>query len=193
MPERRTKTWFGPRYTQLPLPPYRYVPKESPHPLSDPAGHSYRPAEEPEPTVRPVAFDAWFESQHYLFGVDLYNHGYWWEAHESWEDLWRPTDRGGVQRRFLQGLIQSAVVHLKFRQRLAGGFHRLRESSRGHLESARRRISGSCYMGLDLDGFLASMEAYYAPLPIGDPHDPRRFPYIHLAFPPDGPTPAEEA
>ena len=30
-----------PRYTNLPLPAYRFVPGKAPHPTRDPDGHSY--------------------------------------------------------------------------------------------------------------------------------------------------------
>ena len=180
MREPAATTWCGPRYTQEPFPPYRYIPRQSPHPLSDPAGHSYRPGGDPEPSVQPVAPEAWYQSKPYLFGVDLYNHGYWWEAHESWEGPWRLTELAGVQRSFLRGLIQAAVVHLKFEQRLARGFRRLRESGRAHLESVQRRVSGPVYMGLDVAAFLKRINAYYTNRELATPHDPRCFPYIWL-------------
>lgn len=41
-------------------------------------------------------------------GVDLFNRGHWFEAHETWEDVWHVAD--GERKRFLQGLIQCAVT-----------------------------------------------------------------------------------
>jgi predicted metal-dependent hydrolase len=41
-------------------------------------------------------------------GVALFNAGEFFEAHEVLEDVWRPA--AGVERRFLQGLIQIAVA-----------------------------------------------------------------------------------
>jgi hypothetical protein len=30
----------------------------------------------------------WRSCDLYLYGIDLFNHGYWWEAHEALEDVW---------------------------------------------------------------------------------------------------------
>ncbi|HMC90499.1 MAG TPA: DUF309 domain-containing protein, partial [Gemmataceae bacterium] len=75
-----------------PLPPYSYVPGRFPHPHSDPRGHSYGVRRE-----RPPALDArdWQTARAYLRGVDLFNHGFYWEAHEAWEELWLACGRHG--------------------------------------------------------------------------------------------------
>jgi hypothetical protein len=44
--------------------------------------------------------------------VDLYNRGYFWEAHEAWEGLWRAA-ADPRERAFLQGLILCAAAALK--------------------------------------------------------------------------------
>ncbi len=44
----------------------------------------------------------------YLRAVDYFNGGEFFEAHETWEDLWRAG--AGPEKRFLQGLIQIAVA-----------------------------------------------------------------------------------
>lgn len=40
-------------------------------------------------------------------GIRRFNAGHWYEAHETWEDLWRETS--GEARLFYQGLVQAAV------------------------------------------------------------------------------------
>lgn len=40
-------------------------------------------------------------------GIRLFNAARWYEAHETWEDLWRETS--GEKRLFYQGLVQVAV------------------------------------------------------------------------------------
>lgn len=53
-------------------------------------------------------------------GIALFNRGLWYEAHESWEDLWR--DSRGQARLFYQGLIQAAVgLHHLSHGNLRGG------------------------------------------------------------------------
>ena len=51
-------------------------------------------------------------------GVDLFNDGHYWHAHEAWEEAWTP-DRWGVDRGFWKGLIQIAAgcLHCERRNR----------------------------------------------------------------------------
>jgi hypothetical protein len=94
-----------------PLPPYSYVPRKGlPHPRSHPAGHSCGRVPE-----RPPAFDPrhWRDSQPYLYGLDLFNHGFFWEAHEAWEGLWHAFGRTGATADVLKGLIKLAAAGVK--------------------------------------------------------------------------------
>lgn len=104
-----------PRYTQQDFPPYRYLPFQGedghPHPRHDPAGHSYHAEEEHLPHF---TADDWTTCELYLYGIDLFNHGYWWEAHESLEAVWHAADQQKTLcGRFVQGLIQLAGAQLK--------------------------------------------------------------------------------
>src|SRR2546430_6058218 len=42
-------------------------------------------------------------------GIELFNRGLYWEAHEAWEEAWTP-DRHGPDRGFYKGLIQVAAA-----------------------------------------------------------------------------------
>src|SRR4051794_9674841 len=97
-----------------PLPTYAHLPGVTPHPLNDPLGHSYGQPNDPPP-VDPTR---WRESRAYLRGLDLFNAGYFWEAHEVWEGLWKAAGRRGEAADFLKGLIRLAVAGLKQRQGL---------------------------------------------------------------------------
>jgi uncharacterized protein len=44
----------------------------------------------------------------YHRGILLFNAREFYDAHEVWEDVWRESE--GMQKRFLQGLIQAAVA-----------------------------------------------------------------------------------
>jgi predicted metal-dependent hydrolase len=83
----------------------------SPHPVRDPTGHSYH--------VEPirVAAEASLSSDAFLWGLDLFNHGYYWEAHEAWEGLWRVADRDGPLRMLFKGLILLSAAGVKIRER----------------------------------------------------------------------------
>jgi Domain of unknown function (DUF309) len=95
---------------QKSLPPYAYLPGKKPHPVRDPAGHSYH--------VEPirVAAELSLSSDAFLWGLDLFNHGYYWEAHEAWEGLWQVADRGGTLRTLFKGLILLSAAGVKTRE-----------------------------------------------------------------------------
>lgn len=105
-----------------PLPPYSYVPGRFPHPIRDPSGHSYKAPGIQQETHRPsltapvsLASD-WKPASDYLFGIDLFNHGFYWEAHETWEQLWLEFGRSGRDANFIKGLIKLAAAGVKARK-----------------------------------------------------------------------------
>ena len=53
----------------------------------------------------------------FLWGLDLFNHGYYWEAHEAWEGLWQVADRDGPLRMLFKGLILLSAAGIKIRER----------------------------------------------------------------------------
>ena len=64
----------------IPFPAYAFVPGILPHPTQNPEGHSYGLlAEEADPPE----IGNWRASRMYLYGIDLFNYGYYWEAHEG--------------------------------------------------------------------------------------------------------------
>lgn len=113
-----------------PLPAYAFVPGRFPHPVSDPAGHSHG-----QTPAAVVALDPadWAANRAYLRGFDLFNHGYYWEAHEAWEALWHAAGRRGPVGLFLQGLIRLAAAGVKVRQGQARG-------TVGHARAAAARF-----------------------------------------------------
>ena len=94
-------------------------------------------------------------------GVELFNQGRYWEAHEAWEQAWVP-DRHGPDRGFYKGLIQVA----------AGCLHHRRRNRRGALNKWR---SGIDYLrpylprhhGLELGPLMERVEACLATLEAG--------------------------
>ena len=60
-------------------------------------------------------------------GIIFFNDGRYFEAHESWEEMWRQT--GGPLKLFYQGLVQAAV-----------GMHHLEH---GNLNGARAQLQKS--------------------------------------------------
>lgn len=98
------------RYSARPLPPYRHLPFRNAHPFLDEDGHSFG-----EQLVPPDAFDPhhWRNSPEYLYAIDLFNHRFWWEAHERLKPLSIAAGRESATGLFLQGLIQIAAALLK--------------------------------------------------------------------------------
>lgn len=104
-----------------PFPPYSYVPGKFPHPIRDPDGHSYGQAESSVPRPQSAA---WRECNVYLRGLDLFNAGFYWEAHEVWEQLWHACGRTGRDADFFKGLIKLAAAGVKAKEGNAAGVTR---------------------------------------------------------------------
>ena len=106
-------------------------------------------------------------------GIGLFNRGHFFDAHEVWEDVWRPSR--GRRRRFLQALIQVAV-----------GLH---HHSRGNLAGARSLLARggntlaqypAVYAGVKLTSLRASLDLWREALAHGRPAPP--LPRLSLTF-----------
>jgi len=145
---------------ELDLPPYRYVPGFSPHPTAHPEGHSYG---RPEVDTVHLPPERWFEDEAYRAGVDLFNRGYYWEAHEMWEAVWHGCDKSRTQGLFVQGLIQISAALLRWHMGTERGTRKLYEDGREKLELALQE-SPDGFMGIDLKSWLLQLEATFAQL-----------------------------
>lgn len=92
------------------FPAYAYLPGRQPHPARDPGGHSYG-IEAPA-----VAVEEALGSEEFRWGIDLFNHSYYWEAHEAWEGLWHAAKGNTGNRLFFKGLILLAAAGVKIRE-----------------------------------------------------------------------------
>lgn len=165
-----TETRYAP---DQPFPSYAFLPGRDPHPTRSSAGHSY--STEAEPPADYFESDDWRSNADYLYGCDLYNHGYLWEAHEAWEGLWHQCKHDASQTEFLQGLIQCAAASLKVRMQQPRGLAKL---SAFGLERLERVIAseGPLYMGLDVLDFVAAFREFAG----SDPESPDERPRIAL-------------
>ena len=146
---------------QKPFPPYRHIPGVTPHPIRDPLGHSYGMDEDHD--GEPLSPKMWRQNEDYLYGVDLYNFAYWWEAHEAWEGLWHEAE--DTYRLFLQGLIQVSAAFIKYHTRMLRPLRTLSTAGRDKLRQVVVEcddISGN-YMGLNLPAFLNTADAFFDP------------------------------
>jgi hypothetical protein len=140
----------------IPLPPYSYVPgHELPHPVNDPAGHLYAQASQAHaPPITPsqlatlpsdsisrrraLAAIVAVNSQ-WLYALDLFNGGFYWEAHEAWETFWNAFGRTTPEAQFVQVLIYLAAAGVKIREGKPTGVSRHTKRARellGELEAA---------------------------------------------------------
>ena len=90
-------------------------------------------------------------------GIGHFNAERYYEAHESWEDLWRTL--GGTDRLFVQALIQASVAlhHLK-RGNLAGA----RQLARATF--AKLSLLPARMWGLDCEALAQDLAARLGPL-----------------------------
>ena len=150
-----------PRYSQRPFPAYRYVPGLHPHPQRDPAGHSYQP----RPTLArhaPWRPQDWQALEDWLYGVDLFNHFFFWEAHEAWEGLWAVAPRATPPSLVLQGLIQIAAALLKTHMQVIAGARVL--SAEGLKKLREVAPVEPRLLGLDLGDVADRFAVYFAAL-----------------------------
>jgi hypothetical protein len=119
----------------LNLPAYAYVPGHGlPHPVNDPDGHLYATRDAGDAQAPPLsgvslaalpsapeerrrALVAALTRNHaWLHALDLFNAGFYWEAHEAWEAFWHALGRVTPEARFIQGLIHLAAACVKIRE-----------------------------------------------------------------------------
>ena len=147
-----------PRYSELPLPAYRYVPGVNPHPRRHREGHGYG---QPEPSIDSWQPEQWRSLVPYLYGVDLFNFAYWWECHEQLEALWHAAGKTTPPAQFVQGILQVAAANLN---------HHLGkiESARSQAEAGLTRIRKSIpeptvvYMGVNIAELAIDARAWLA-------------------------------
>ena len=76
----------------------------------------------------------------YQRGIRLFNARHFYDAHEVWEDAWRESE--GMERRFLQGLIQTAVAFHHYSTGNVVGSASLMERARKNLAACPAEFGG---------------------------------------------------
>jgi pre-rRNA-processing protein TSR3 len=141
----------------LAFPPYTFIPGRTPHPVRDPGGHQFGKTLEPPPPLDP---NRWQDSRAYLYGIDLFNHGYYGESHEEWEGLWRAAGRSGRLADFLKGLIKLAAAGVKVRQGQPRGVASHAAGAADLFRDTAQQLGGedAVYLGLRLRDLIAFAE-----------------------------------
>lgn len=142
------------------LPPYTYTPGVTPHPVTDPRGHSYQQQGEP-----PNGFDEahWQHCRPYVRGIVLFNRGYYWEAHEEWESVWHAVGRKGPIADFLKGLIKWAAAGVKAREGRPEGVSRHLRRAAELLSTARAGLDRTTFGGQTFDAMIAAINETASP------------------------------
>lgn len=159
-----------------------------PHPICNPRGHSYLPRDQRLPRTAAIDPLRFAQCEAYVFGVDLYNHGFFWEAHDSWEACWRAMPTGTPHEHFFRGLIQAAASHLKITTAQIAGASALGNRACLLLRASASALQQQRILGVSVASFTDALEDYIDNVLRDDPprHDPVHFPLIEVATGPRG-------
>jgi uncharacterized protein len=161
------------------LPAYTFVPGTStPHPLRDPRGHSHNRKGRPS---LPLTAENWADNRTYLLALDYFNSGFYWEAHEEWERLWRISGPESTVGRFLRGLIKLAAAGVKVREYSIHGVRRHAASAGEVFADVAAEVGTDRYCGLEFTTLQfaadrAAQISYDRDYPVGKPI--RVFPFV---------------
>ena len=161
------------------LPSYTFIPgSETPHPVRHPEGHSHGRKGR---TPNPLSADNWAENRSFLLAMDYFNHGYYWEAHDEWDRLWRVSGPDSTVGRFLKGLIKLSSAGIKVRENSIHGVRR-HAASAGEVfadvaaDATEERFCGLKLTELQFAADRAAQLTYKSELPVGQPI--RVFPFV---------------
>jgi predicted metal-dependent hydrolase len=106
-------------------------------------------------------------------GTEQFNAGRFFDAHETWEEIWLQSSE--PEKTFLQGIIQIAAA---FHHRSRGNRH----GALSLLGAALRRLSSfpDTYCGIALHDLRRSAQEWAAALADGQDLGPHRIPRIEL-------------
>jgi predicted metal-dependent hydrolase len=98
----------------------------------------------------------------HLYALDLFNEGFYWEAHEAWESFWHALGRTSSEAQFVQGLIHLAAACVKIREGKPNGVARHIQRARellGELQAAP--VGGALGLAPEsVNALLAELESY---------------------------------
>lgn len=110
----------------------------------------------PSSTIR-FAAESWQRSERYLYAIDLFNYGYFWEAHEVLEVLWFDAGKETTTGIFIQGIIQVSAALLKETQL----------NHKGALSLADKGLLKLCsktgvFLGIRVESFVKEVKSFFA-------------------------------
>src|SRR5437870_13848928 len=102
------------------------------------------------------------ERKLYLDGIELFNSGEFFDAHEVWEDAWHMA--WGIKHEVYQGMIQCAVALEHYRRGNPRGVISLAKSYPPKFTNVP-----ATFMGLDVKHFLDAMRDVLRPITEASP------------------------
>jgi predicted metal-dependent hydrolase len=155
------------------LPRYAYLPGKFPHPVRDPTGHSFD-----------IGLDNAIPSplEEFVWGADLFNQGYYWEAHEAWELLWQQAARATPHRLFYKALILLAAAGVKLREGKARPASRHYGRAAAHLRAVEEQGGYETGLSLTVAELLEHIDQIAAVAPAHSDEPQAVFSFLLLPF-----------
>lgn len=141
-----------PRYSELELPRWSCLPSH----VASADFERLRPATLDMPER--MAPGSVPEQPAYRYGADLYNTGFYWEAHEVWEPVWMALPPNSRERITCQALIQAANACLKLRFGGARAFGRLAMEVARH--AGEVTATGNRAAGIDMHAWSGAFASF---------------------------------
>ena len=125
-------------------------------------GHAHVPGSGSSPDMAPLEAakavaprvtlgEDWQDNAAYLYGHDLLEAGFFWEAHEVWEAVWLNCPPNSPEKVLLQLLIQQANARLKLVMDRPGAADRLAIEVEALRNDLIGRLGASkLFMGVDI-------------------------------------------
>lgn len=136
------------RLSSIEFPPYKFIPGKAPHPEKEGGYLKGKSIEVEELNDRNYS-----KNTYYLYAIDLFNYGYYWESHVYWEALWNAAGRKGETADFLKGLIKIAAALVKRDLNSSAAFE-------GHLERAIELLTPiNQFFGIDKKRILDQLQS----------------------------------
>lgn len=132
-----------PTYTNRPMPAERHIPFKKDAPNF---------SEDGSLQVDNFSEQNWQSCEAYLYAIDLFNQGYWWEAHEILKPVCYAVGRESVSGVFVEGLIQIAAGELKHSMQEEKGAQILIERGLSTIATAQ-----PVFLGIDIVAFSATI------------------------------------
>ena len=89
----------------------------------------------------------------WLYAIDLFNHGYYWETHGVIEVIWNRFEYESETAQFFQGIIQIAAGLLKLN-------YKNRKAAKVLIKEGNARIGVSTSFGIDIKKFQSDVTSF---------------------------------